>query len=352
VLLALLLAGAAFSSVYGAILACALLVVLLAESTAFRRREPPGTVALVIERNALAATFIVLSAVAVAIWSCRPPDPNPYAPGVSFGGVNYEGFKASLGRLTWAVLPLRVDNDLWYWSLADQVWRNHPDLFGQAQWWLLGAMLICLASSPVELVAFVLGASAIALVQLAVYPGSIRHWGHYYVLFLVLCWSARSRKPLQRGWLIPIVLCLMGLCQSESLVMAARLDARYVFSGGPEAAARLRKKDVARLPIIGGPDWAMPAVMVGLNRTFISCETEERNQALVFHARRKTCTPVDLLRKAVEVSEQRGGPTVLVVVGRVPLSFKGAKVQLLLRTRTPTVSGEDFAIYRVQKTRS
>lgn len=352
VLLALLLAGAAFSSVYGAILACALLVVLLAESTAFRRREPPGTVGFVIEKHALAATFIVLSAVAVALWSCRPPDPNPYAPGVSFGAVNYEGFKASLGRLVWSVLPLRVDNDLWYWSLADQVWRNHPELFHQAQWWLLGTMLVCLASSPVELVAFALGASAIGLVQLAVYPGSIRHWGHYYVLFLVLCWSARSRKPLQRGWLIPIVLCVIGLCQSESLVMATRLDARYVFSGGPEAAARMRKKDVARLPIVGGPDWAMPAVMVGLNRTFISCETEERNQTLVFHARRKTCTPVDLLRKAVEVSEHRDGPVLLVVVGRVPLSFKGAKVQFLMRTRTPTVTGEDFAIYRVQKTRT
>jgi len=350
-LLGLLLAGVALSSVYGAILACALLLVLLAESTALVRREPPGTVGVVIEKNALAATLIVLVAVAVALWSCRPPDPNPYAPGVSFLNVNYAGFEASLTRLAWSVLPLRVDDDITYWALPDQVWRDHPDLFHHVQWCLLGAMLLCLAASPVELVAFVLGASAIALVALMVYPGSSRHWGHYYILFLALCWTARSRKRLRRGWLIPIVLCVIGLCQSESLFMAARLDARYVFSGGPEAAARLREKDVAGLPIVGGPDWAMPAVMVGLDRTFISCETEERNQTLVFHARRKPCSPHDLLRKAMEVSEQRATPVLVVVIGNVPSWGKGAKVELLMRTRRPTAVAEDFSIYRVQKVR-
>jgi|GEM_PF-1498409 len=348
-LLGLLLAGVALSSVYGAILACALLLVLLAESTAFVHREPPGTVGVVVERNALAAAFIVLVAVAVALWSCRPPDPNPYAPGVTFTSVNYAGFEASLTRLAWSVLPLRVDDDITYWSLTDQVWRDYPDLFHYARWGLLGAMLICLAASPVELVAFALGASAIALVALTVYPGSSRHWGHYYILFLALCWTARSRKLLRRGWLIPIVLCVIGLFQSESLFFAARLDARYVFSGGSEAAARLREKDVARLPIVGGPDWAMPAVMVGLDRTFISCETEERNQTLVFHGRRRTCTPHDLLRKAMEVSEHRGGPVLVLMIGSLPTWGKGAKVELLMRTRKPTVVAEDFAIYRVER---
>ena len=150
---------------------------------------------------------------------------------------------------------------------------------------------------------------------------------------------------------MPVVLTVMGLCQCESLVIAARMDQKYAFSGGPEAAARLRRKDLAKLPIVGSPDWAMPAVMVGLDRNFISCETQERNQTLVFHSRRRTCSPWEVLRKASEISEQRDGPVLVVTTGTVPSAKPGTKVERILRTRGPTASGEDFSIYRVKRPR-
>jgi hypothetical protein len=346
--LGILLVGLSFSSVYGAILACALSLVLLAESTGLGQKGPPGTLGILVERRALVALVLVLGAVTIALWSSRPPDPNPYAPGVSFGRVDYAGFETSLTRMTFSMLPLREDKDLWYWAMSDQVWRNYPEALRWVKWALLGVTLLCLLPSPVELLAFVLGTVAIMLVQLAVYGGSIRHWGHYFILFLVLCWTSRQRKPLRRGWLTPVVLGVMGLFQCESLVVAARMDQKHIFSGGPEAAAILSRKELAGLPLVGGPDWVMPAVTADLDRDFISCETHERNQTLVFHARRRNCTVSDVLRKATEVSERRDGPVAVVVMGRLPKASAGTKVKLIARTRTPTLSGEDLFIYRVQ----
>lgn len=350
-LLALMLIGLAWSSVYGAILACSLLLVLLAENTSLRGQSAaPGVLGFAVTRRAVVAALVVLAFVGFALWSCHPPDPNPYAPGVTFAGLGYPGFEASLIRMAWSILPLRVDGDIWYWVTADQVWRDHPELFRGVIRGLPVVLLLCLASSPIELVAFLLGAAAIAFIQLTVYTGAIRHWGHYFILFLTLCWTARQRKPLRRGWLVPLVLTVIGACQLESAWVATKMDTTYPFSGGPEAATRLQQPDLARLPLVGGPDWAMPAVTADLERNFISCETQEVNQTLVFHGRRRFCSPFELLRKAADVSERNGGsPVAVVTVGSLPSSNLTAQAELLLRTRAPSLTGEDFAVYRVSK---
>jgi len=348
-LLAFCLLGLALSSVYGAILASCLLLVLLAESTRLARASSlPGVSQLRIETRALLAGAIALGGIVFSLSSSRPPDPNPYAPGVNLEAVNYLGFEASIARLTWSTLPMRVFDDINYWGGLDYVWREHPMLFTTVGWTLVGTMVLVLAAFPVELSAFLIGAGLMVVVQLAVYPGSVRHWGHYFLLFLALAWTGRVRHPKRWGFVLPTLLLVVGCFQFPALVVALREEQRFSFSGGPEVAEFIRRSKLEHLPLMGGPDWAMPAVMGHLDQDFVSCETLERNQTLVFHARRQLCSPWQLLQKASSIANELQAPVLLVTIGQLGgVPPGGVRLQRLFQSRRPTATAEDFTLYRV-----
>lgn len=348
-LLGLCLVGVALSSVYGAIIALCLLLVLLAESMGRARAGTvAGTLQFNIETRGFLALLVVVVGVGLSILSSRPPDPNPYAPGVNLQAVSYAGFEQSLSRMTWSTLPIRVWNDIGYWGGIDYVWRLHPTLFTLAGWLLLSWMMLALAAFPVELLAFGIGAGLMVVVQLAVYPGAVRHWGHYLVLFLALAWTGRNRYPKRWGYSLPLLLLVIGLFQFSAFVVALREEQRFSFSGGGEAARYIRQNQLQQVPLVGGPDWAMPAVMVHLDQNYISCETLEVNQTLVFHARRQFCSPAQLVQKAASVSIGRQGPVLLVTVGPLMASAPvGVRLQKIFQSTRPTATAEDFFLYRI-----
>ena len=254
---------------------------------------------------------------------------------------------AALDRTTWTTLPLRTDGDPAFWYTHYQVWIDHPELFSVVRWVLLGVVALCLLPHPVEMLAFIVGAAGFGIVQMAVYMGGIRHWAQTFLLFLVLCWTARRRKPLRRSGLIPVALFVIGLFQCQANWVSVRTSAKIPFSSGILVAQRLEQPDLADLPLVGGPDALMPPVMIHLDRTFISCETDEWNQTVVFHGRRHHCEPAVLLDRAITVSRERRTPVSLVSMHPVPSRRYGAKIELLLATPKPTLTPEDYYLYRV-----
>lgn len=348
-LLAFCLVGLALSSVYGAIIAGCLLLVLLAESIDLGRSGSiPGALQFRFETRGLLAAFIVLSGLLLSLLSSRPPDPNPYAPRVNLDAIGFSGFELSLSRMTWSTLPIRAFDSVGYWGGVDRGWQDVPTLFTLVGWSLAALMVVTLAAFPVELLAFVLGATAMVVVQQAVYPGSLRHWGHYLVLFVALAWTGRVRHPARWGWLLPSLLCVIGLFQFESFVVAVREEERFSFSGAGQVAEFIKRKKLLGTPIVGGPDWAMPAVMGHLDQNFISCETSEWNQTLVFHARRKQCSPSALLAKAANVVQATNEPVLLITMGPAGgLPPSGVSIQRMFRSKGPTATAEDFSLYRL-----
>jgi len=346
VLVTCALIAISLSSAYGMVMAMCLLLVLLAEGSRFTA-ERAGTWAFLVERRTVIATALVLFAVLFSVWASHPPDPNPAVPGIRLENINAQGITQFLQRTLWTTFPLRIDGDASFWYTPNQVWGNYPEVVK----WLPGAlvlvMALCLAASPVEFVAFCLGVVGFSVLQLAVYAGGVRHWTHTYLLFLVLCWTLRRRKPLRRGWLLPTLLAVTAGFNLQAEWVAVRTSSKYAFSGAKEAAERLEQPDLAKLPIFGGSDWVMPAVMAQLSRNYFSCETEEVNQTLVFHGRRAPCTPKDTFRKMEQLLERYDA---LAVVNTVPLSPPRSrfKTQLLLQTRPPTLASENFYIYRVE----
>jgi len=336
----------ALSSVYGVVMALCLLMVLLAESTRLASARG-GTWALLVERRAAIAAAVVLGTIVFSLWASHPPDPNPGAPGIRLENINADGMKHFFHRIVWTVLPLRIDGDASFWYAPEQVWRNYPQLLEWLAVALPVVMALCLVASPVELVVFCLGVVGFSVLQLAVYAGGVRHWTHTYLLFLVLCWTLRRRKPLRRGWLIPTVLTVAGAFNLQAEWVAARTASKYEFSGAAEVAARLDQPDLAQVPIFGTSDWAMPAIMVHLSRDYLSCETEEVNQTLVFHSRRVQCSPKDVFRRLEQLLERYDALAVITAGPLYPPRSR-FKSQLLLQTHTPTLTVENFYLYRVE----
>ena len=194
-----------------------------------------------------------------------------------------------------------------------------------------------------------LGAVAAMLVfQQARHEGGPRHWGHFFVCFIAACWLLRATFPARRHWLSTTL--LTGLCaiQLQSFAVATVIDTRHVFSGGRETAAFIRRAGLQDLPIVGGPDYNIVTVAGFLRRPYFVAETEEINETVVFHNRRRNFSTDELMARAVQVSRDRGGPVLLITNQGLPDPPFGVTRTPLFKSRPGTIADETFTVYKLQ----
>jgi hypothetical protein len=180
--------------------------------------------------------------------------------------------------------------------------------------------------------------------QIARYWGNPRHWGHYFVALVVACWLLRVLVPRRRH--TPSLVLLIVLCcfQFEGFLVATVIDTRYVFSGGRDAAAFIRKAGLQDLPMVAGPGvFQTPASFLG--RPFYNVENEEVEETIAFHARRGPFSTSALRDKAIAVSREHHGPVVVITwMDVLPPAPPEVRVRLLTTTR-PGIVEEQFRVY-------
>jgi len=134
----------------------------------------------------------------------------------------------------------------------------------------------------------------------------------------------------------------------EGFGVATIVETREVFSGGRDAAAFIRSQGLQDLPLLGGPDYMMATVAGYLRRPLFAAETEEFNQTVVFHTRRRGFSANELMNRAVAISRERKTPVVAVCIHPLPPPPPGATSALLFTSRPGSVADETFSVYRVQ----
>jgi hypothetical protein len=85
-----------------------------------------------------------------------------------------------------------------------------------------------------------------------------------------------------------------------------------------------------------------------LRRPFIAHETDEINQTVVFHSRRRPFSTVALVNRAVEVARERQSPVLLVCNQGLPDPPPGTTRTHLFTSKPGTVGDEIFSVYRVE----
>jgi len=345
------------TSVYGLIMSLFLLMYYVADNVtvALPFRFPssssspsfPRTLTLTASPRLVGGFALASAAILFCVVVVQPPDPNPFSGSFNFNGLNLDAIPDVLHRFAHGFVPLR--------PIGIAFWTSSIFPAGDDR----GA-LVCLVGGGLALLAVLslypswrlmlvyLGAVALMqFFQVTRYRGDPRHWGHYFTFFIAACWLLRSTFPKRRHLLSTGLLIVMAGVQVESFVAATVGDSTFVFSGGRQTAAFIRRSHLADLPIVAGPDWFVITVTGYLERPYISSETDEINETVVFHSRRRGFDAHRLLERAVEVSRERRSPVLLITIVGLPPPPPGATMDWLFTSKPGTVGDEVFSVYRV-----
>ena len=306
------LALVVITSAFGALMACGLIFVLLSLGMHVGLSETQPRDLLVTMRPRLALGLgIVFLSFGFFVYSTAPPDPNPYSPGWNFAAIHTA---PELG-LSWIVqvfLPVRSFGDPNCWGNQLYYWSGHPTLLNAVGVALLVLLTLSLAPGWWEVAAFVIGVLLLSVFGAVRYSGAMRHIGNFFLLFVALAWLRRLRAPRGRHLLSTVMLVVIGLFQARTLLVAVAQDRFGVFSGSGEAAAFIEKAGLQDLPIVAGPDAIVLAVTAHLHRPFISSETEDIGETMVFHSRRRAYSDAALLDRAVRCAREKHTPVLVL----------------------------------------
>jgi hypothetical protein len=297
------------------------------------------------------ATLAIVTAVMMfCVLTIEPPDPNPFSPAFNLSALTSSALPEMLHRVTAGFLPWRKSTLIDFWGLDATFWERtslYPKYIGSG--FLLLATIALYPSW--RLILTYLGAAAMMMAfQQARFDGAARHWGHFFMLFVALCWLARLQFPRRSHWFSTLLLTGILAIQTKSFKAATVLDTREVFSGGRDAAAFIRKQGLQDLPFVAGPDYTAATVAGYLLRPFYASETAEYDQNVVFHNRRRPFSPQELMNRAVAVLHEKNSPVLLVCNQWLPEPPHGIARTLLFTSRPGLVADEVFSVYRLQAT--
>ena len=231
--------------------------------------------------------------------------------------------------------PLRSDG-WWNDSIVDSPSGVVVGLFALGA---VGLVALAIRRSPVALAMWGAAVGGFLLFGYVVYPGSIYHYGHVYLLAIAAIWVASSRGEAVDRRLVVALLAVQAVGGAAALA----LDATGPFSNGERVAAALDGREV----VVVDPDWFgttiagergstvfMPAS--GEQRTYVRWDDER--ECLERHA------PLCLERAEVLARAEAAGGDVLVlpIEARLPASAPFRLVEVFDGAATD----EDFALYR------
>ena len=342
-ILAVVLALLSWTSLYGLLLAGGLVLFLVLGSVRWRGElEPPQIILAAGPRRVLAAVLVV-AAFGFCAWSIEPFDPNPYVGEWNFRELDLATLPQAMNRVLDGMAPLRpfaVD----FWGRLWEFWKRVPAAMPYVGGAILLAAVAVLYRSWRVTAFYLASILVMGVVQAVRYWGSSRHWGHFFMALVVASWLLRTLAP--RRLHAPSLILLTVLCgfQFQSLLAAAVIDTREVFSGGRDAAAFIRRAGLQDLPMVGGASIYMTPFTF-LRRPFYNVENEEVEETLAFHARRGPFTMEGLVAKAAAVSREHHGPVVVVNwIDPLPAPPPGVRMRLLFTTR-PGIVEEQFTVY-------
>jgi hypothetical protein len=176
----------------------------------------------------------------------------------------------------------------------------------------------------------------------------MRHIGHLFILVVALVWICRRWRP--RARLLPLaVLLVIGVFQLESFYVATTQERKFVFSDGGEMAEWIERAGLRDMPIVAGPGALMIPVMGILARNFISSESEELNQTMVFHGRYRAFSPAGLIQRAVaEVGVKKRPVLVLSSLPLQPTLPSALRFSLLHTSKHAGQLEESYWLYRLE----
>lgn len=348
--LAVVLAVLSFTSAFGALLGLALGSVLLYGSLA---QLASGRLwhwhKQLLCKQWFAVALLGICVVLVHLETSMPPKSAYYRTlwGEPPGLLSTNGFPKQL----WSALfpwTSRADGT---WIVSGYLGDRVPEINSHVRMMVactLALWLVALRKVPRVLIALVLGIAVIGYFQTHQYGGYLRHWGHLFVL-LVACLWIYAKHERQKPKLLYALTAFTMAVQVVTNVRAVRAEIEMPFSGALEAATFMHESGLDRLPIVASYDHAASAVAGYLDRRFVSAETGDEVQSVVFHKRRTEAPSVhDILERGRAMLQRSTSPVVMLLnFDPGDESLPEVRAEQLRVTKPCLRADERFWIYRL-----
>ncbi len=274
----------------------------------------------------VAAAVLVLAGIVLSLMQVIPSPDSSVAVGWNFT-LDLHHFLANLATVWKSYVPLPApDYHFWDTNLI-----SHPYWQALFSIILLAFGLLLFLRRPLPLFLYVVGTAGILAFTYSKYPGSIRHHGHLYLLFIASLWLASASGEIKPG---PSFLqTLADFCQAHrdravtvilaaqllAGVWAASLDLCFPFSASQEAARFMQQHRLDRLLIVGHTDDAASSVAGYLDCRLYYPSVRGWGSFIVQNRERKTnLEPEELVAQARELSRRRQQDTLLLLNQELP----------------------------------
>ncbi|MBF0487102.1 MAG: hypothetical protein HQK98_02975 [Nitrospirae bacterium] len=165
---------------------------------------------------------------------------------------------------------------------------------------------------------YTVGTFGIVLFSYAIYGGSIRHWGHYFIVFVSAVWLSNlyAAKPFNSGNSgVLNKICEFKICKFIedkrgaiftaflvvnviAAVTANTLNYLYPFSANRETATFIKDNGLDKMPILGDKDYAVSGVAAYLNRPIYYPVTQRHATFIIWDNKREGVNASNILKYA------------------------------------------------------
>jgi hypothetical protein len=245
--------------------------------------------------------LIWLAGMAIALYFMVPPNDGTIAPKPS-AGFTWRHLASTLAILWKAYCPMP--------GLTYHFWNTNILDDGVAAVLSVGLVAVAIAlfrRQPLILFLYALGTSEISWITYAQFPGTMRHWGYLFILFLTCLWltqdsaatlpNCTSKNRVWR-WLDRHKLTVLNLILSIQLVsglFAYSMDFWFPFTAAKAAAQFIHQVPPQLDPLkIGDPDWAALPVAGYLGEALYYPASRNFGTFIKFNTQRRDRSPANL----------------------------------------------------------
>lgn len=329
---ALLLCMLMHTSVYGFLLASAILPLLL-----YKQQLQDKRIAII--------TAILFSFSATLFWiTVRPPDDSGFSPGWAF---HWMDLQRAINTIWDVFIPLpKAQLNTWNSNIiSDEL----PWIKTSLSLLIFTGAIISLRKSKQALIFFLFSMLLILLFLTCKYLGFVRHQGHLFLAYILALWLAnlnQDNAPSKGFSFTNIFTGSILTAQVLSGLIACYMDWQYPFSNAEKVAAYINY-NYPRASIASSPDYIGTPVAVLLNRTLYYPASERSGQFIIWDSKRQSLS--EDLAISLAGRKRPPGTKLLLLSGSLLQQTDSLKAYgfYLLDSFPPTiVKNEQYFIYR------
>jgi hypothetical protein len=325
------------TTVYGYIIAAAIAIGFLLERWRLRHDLTP-----ISRRDALAGAALALTGAVAGMVQLIPETGTTFAVGWRLGWDPAQAL--AILQMPWhGFFPLpRLQLEFWNSDLLAQ-WPRRQAAAGAAT--LVLAMII-LWPRKLALAVFGIGGLGLLFFGYAKYIGTLRHHGHWWLLFVAAIWLAgglgneKSRRTYREHLLLALL-----ILQCVTMVFASWVDLRHPFSNGGRTAEFIRLHGLDRYPLLGYREPPAASVALALGKPLYAPSRDIFSTHTDWGPLQRDLSPSELRCSARQLARREAQDIVLVMNNELPpwpeIKAEGSQVGAILGT-------ENYFLYRLR----